>query len=129
MIYFGIPILFSRTLRFHLFFIELFLDELQKRNKEIKVMKDKEKESVARSRFEGVCSELNSALEREKKAQRLLREQNVKLQVRWLLHPTQSLNEFPRTGPALEVFWLTTPRPTPPDRSAPGSIWSPFTCA
>ena len=50
-------------------------------SKEMKTLKEKEKSLVSRGRFEGVCSELNSALDREKKAQKLLREQNAKLQV------------------------------------------------
>ena len=48
----------------------------------MKRMKEKEKELVSRARFDGVCSELTSALQREKRAQKLLREQNAKLQVR-----------------------------------------------
>nr|XP_039271478.1 coiled-coil domain-containing protein 171-like isoform X1 [Styela clava] len=47
---------------------------------EIKLLRDRENHLVSRKRFDGVCSELNAALEREQQAQKLLHEQNTKLQ-------------------------------------------------
>ncbi|CAK8694709.1 unnamed protein product [Clavelina lepadiformis] len=54
--------------------------ELEKKEEKMKKLKEKEKELVARGRFDGVCAELSAALEREKRAQGLLHEQNDKLQ-------------------------------------------------
>nr|CAB3228261.1 coiled-coil domain-containing protein 171-like [Phallusia mammillata] len=54
--------------------------ELTESNMEMQKLKDKERHLVSRSRFEGVCSELKSAMERERRAQKLLHEQNAQLQ-------------------------------------------------
>jgi len=62
--------------------------ELEKKREEVKQVKAKERQLIPRSRFEGVCAELNAALDREKRAQKLLREQNEQLHVScpWLMH-------------------------------------------
>ncbi|XP_078484807.1 coiled-coil domain-containing protein 171-like [Ciona intestinalis] len=57
-----------------------YKSEVEKQSDEIQGFKDRERALVARSRFDGVCTELNAALEREKRAQKLLHEQNSKLQ-------------------------------------------------
>lgn len=46
----------------------------------MKDFKTRESQLIPKKRFDGVCVELNAALEREQQAQKLLHEQNDKLQ-------------------------------------------------
>ena len=55
---------------------------LEEKVKEIDELRANERNLVERDRFNGVCLELENALEREKKAQRILLDQSDKLQVR-----------------------------------------------
>ena len=54
---------------------------LEEKVKEIDELRANERNLVERDRFNGVCLELENALEREKKAQRILLDQSDKLQV------------------------------------------------
>jgi len=55
-------------------------NELEEKVKEIDELRANERNLVERERFNGVCLELENALEREKKAQRILLDQSDKLQ-------------------------------------------------
>ena len=58
-----------------------YTDELEAKVRELDDLRANERNLVERDRFNGVCLELENALEREKKAQRILVDQNDKLQV------------------------------------------------
>lgn len=55
--------------------------ELGAANEEVRSLRARENLLVSKKGFDGVCIELNAALEREQQAQKLLHEQNAKLQV------------------------------------------------